>query len=362
MPITSQLDKYKIAPQTIIPTVTQPINTPTVANTKTVAKVQPVVKPITKSVTKPAVKKTASKPLSIDQQIIQTGNGSISEAQKARDVIIKARLKEQLGEQAGMERDVTTGYVKAQEQIQGDVYDAQETQKANGVQRGIQYSQQQQALEQGISRAGMKMIVDAGKDRDGALLKIKERIASLKSGASAELQASQSQASSEKYQLAFGEAQKKQAWAREDAVQARAFANQLKLEGVSQANRMAMAKFDKQTQLELSQSKNKADNEMFAKEIARQTAMDKNAKLIENIKNSPGFNMYPKLGTPGYKAEVKKLTEFYTLQGFTTKEAQAIIAKNAGTVMSGVGSGAGNKSNPFNWQKKLTTEQIINRN
>lgn len=323
---------------------------------------------VTKAITSTTVPKTASTPkpvtkakdTSFSGQIVQAGTSAISEAQKARDVIIKARLNEQIGEQNNMSTDVNDNYVKTKDAINLNTYDAQETQKTNGVQRGVQYSQQQSALEAGISRAGMKMVVDAGKDRDGALLNIKNKIASLKSGSSAELQASQSQASSEKSQLVMQEATKKQAWAREDAVQARAFANQMKLEGVSQANRMAMAKFDKQTQLELAQSKNKADNQAFASEIQRKATLDKNAKLIENIKNSPGFNMYPKIGTPGYSSQVKKLTEYYTLQGFTANEARAIIARDAGTPVSGAGNIAGNSN--FQWQRPLTPEQIKFRN
>jgi hypothetical protein len=306
--------------------------------------------------------KPVTKDTSFSGQIVQAGTSAISEAQKARDVIIKARLNEQIGEQNNMSTDVNNNYVKTKDAINLNTYDAQETQKSNGVQRGIQYSQQQSALEAGISRAGMKMVIDAGKDRDGALLNIKNKIASLKSGASAELQASQSQASSEKSQLVMQEATKKQAWAREDAVQARAFANQLKLEGISQANRMAMAKFDKQTQLALMSAKNSHDNKALADSIAKQQMLDKNAKRLDILKNSPGFNMYPKVGTPNYKKEVGMLTSYYALQGFSPSEIKSIIARTAGTPLSGAGSMSGSKSGNFQWQRPLTVEQIINRN
>lgn len=130
--------------------------------------------------------------------IVTAGNASADSANASRQAIINARLQEQLGSQAGLERDAQGNLVKATETINGNVYDAQETQRATGVQRGVQYSQQQQAVENGVSRAGMKMIVDAGKERDTAILNIKDRIASLKSGASYEIQASQAQADAEK--------------------------------------------------------------------------------------------------------------------------------------------------------------------
>ena len=137
------------------------------------------------------------------QQQLATGNSAIDSAQQARDAMIQARLAESLSGQDGLIRDAEGNLVKATGTINQNTYDQTETAKANGVNRGIQYSQQQQGLENGVARNGIKMIVDAGQERDKAILNIKDRIASLKSGASYETQASLATANSDKSTLAM---------------------------------------------------------------------------------------------------------------------------------------------------------------
>jgi hypothetical protein len=240
-------------------------------------------------------------------QPVQPNYSFLNDADRARQLVIDARLQESLGAQAGLERDAQTALANKTEQIQGDTYDAQESQRATGTQRGIQYSQQQQGIEAGISRAGTKMIVDAGKDRDNAILNIKDRIASLKSGASYEKQASTAQADAEKGKLQYeasirGEDRQWQledtqsardynnatiekgwthddevmykGWTHDEAVADKAYTNQINMMNIDQGNKKELMglefgqkkeflKLETATQKEILDIKNKYDVNMF---------------------------------------------------------------------------------------------------
>lgn len=226
--------------------------------------------------------------------ITSASNASADSANASRIAMINARLAEQLGAQDGLIRDAEGNLVKKTDTIHANTYDAQETQKANGVQTGIQYSQQQQALQNGISRAGTKMIVDAGKERDTAIMNIKDRIASLKSGASYEMQASVEQANAEKSKaLADATAQANQRdWSLQDLtasqnyndktiananaydtaktdklfthdeqMKALDFDNQVKLGAIDQANKEILMKLDTTEKLKVMAVQDKYDKE-----------------------------------------------------------------------------------------------------
>lgn len=219
--------------------------------TATTAPVTPVVDAST-AIAKPIA--TIADQFDMKQYVadqLASGNSAITSAQQGRDLSIQARLNEQTALQAGQERDAVGNFTKASDTINANTYDAQENQRANGVNRGIQYSQQQQGLENGISNAGAKLIVDAGAQRDVAIANIRDRIASLKNGASLDTQASQSQADAEKAQLATNvnkDATQRQ-WTLDDMKDATAQADRVRQEGYSHEVAMKVIDYTNQVNL-----------------------------------------------------------------------------------------------------------------
>ena len=257
------------------------------------------------------------------QPKVQPNFGYIDEADKARQAMIQARLAEQLGAQDGMIRDAEGNLVKQTGQIHQNTYNQNETAKANSVNKGIQYSQQQQGIENGVARNGIKMIVDAGQERDKAILNIKDRIASLKSGASYEMQASQAQADAEKgkvtndynmrqedrqWQLddiqssydrqdyvtddtrkyeakllednkAYADKILKEGYTREDAVRVLEMGDKVKLLDIDNKYKVAFLDLDTQAQLKVMGVKNVHELKMQSNEITAQ-------KIITGMNNA----------------------------------------------------------------------------
>ena len=248
--------------------------------------VKPVVKPVVKKAVTP-VKPKSVIPLGYDKNnadaVTTAGNTAIDSAQKARDKVIKARLDEQVSLQAGQTRDAEKNLVDTTDQINQQTYDAQETQKAVGVQRGIQYSQQQQALEGGIAMQGTSLRVDAKTNRDGAIKTINEKIASLRNTASLETGASLDTANADKAILLEKQQTKYEGWTREDAVQLKAFNNQIKIMDIDQAHKVEINK------LEFDQKK-----VMFSLEAKQQTYianLNNTAEMSRVLKQIASSNM-----------------------------------------------------------------------
>lgn len=257
-------------------------------------------------------------------------------AREARDAYIRARQEEQMGEFAGQERQVGRQFEQEQRDIQGDVYEAQERQRATGVQRGIQYSQQQQALEQGISRAGTQMIADARQNRDLALQNIKDRITTLKSRTSYELEASRAQQEADiakgelstadiygQRQYETGARREEQArqerliregWSREDATADKNFNRTLELRKMDEASKEKFFEMDADLKREFNQSSQAFQEKMFN--------MDKQSKedffRMDNEAKKEFFNMEQSAKKAFFNMEAKQQEKMFNMN----KEAQ----------------------------------------
>lgn len=179
-------------------------------------------------------------------------------AQASRDAIIQGRLSQDVADQQNLINDANTNYSKTEKETQDNIYNAQENNRAQGVQRGIQYSQEQQAIEAGTSLAGEKALVDAKTQRDNSIMNIKNKISALKSNATYEMQASNDQANSE-IAKAQGDAimtDTQRQWKLQDdatafqrqvALQNMDFDNQVKMFNMTEASKEKFYKMDEQS-------------------------------------------------------------------------------------------------------------------
>jgi hypothetical protein len=192
-------------------------------------------------------------------------------AKNNRDALIQARLAQDIAAEEQNKGTVENQLKTETENINQDVYNAQENTRAEGVQRGIQYSQQQQALEQGVSIAGNNAISKARTARDTALNNIKIKIDALRSGASNELIASQGQADADKAQYGMTTAQN--VFNRQNQVADNSFTaqNQVLMSQLNQSQQIELKKMDyaqqdKMAKLSLDQQKEMMNLEQTNKE------------------------------------------------------------------------------------------------
>lgn len=125
---------------------------------------------------------------------INTNSQSTANAQQvSRDAIINGQLGINVTNENNNTGDVNAQYTTQETGIRSDTYNNIENLKAGNTMKGIQFSQQGDALTQGATRAGEGLIVGAKSTRDLALNNIKARITALQANAGLQLGASSSQ-------------------------------------------------------------------------------------------------------------------------------------------------------------------------
>lgn len=126
------------------------------------------------------------------------GEAYANSAKQARDALIQSRLTQAVQAEEANKLDAENNLVNETNAINQETYNATENTKAFGQQQGIQYSNQQLALQNGVQANASQSLNKARMARDTALTNIKNKIQALKDGAMSELQASASQAEADK--------------------------------------------------------------------------------------------------------------------------------------------------------------------